>query len=255
MAGGLNTAWSFFGQFRLPHLLIRLVRLTNTRTVAGTLYKINCWRRSIHRDQKRACPWQQCAATSGHCGFRRTPYYVLSQQLGKHNCPSLELEPQRFNVLYHIWGVLVQATIQLVRDPGSHERSAIAASLIEFNASRIGHPTEDKLLVLTVTEPKTGNIKGGLWGSTIHDHLHVDLLVVPEALRHGGIGRRLMALAEQEAIDRGCRGAWLTTHSFQARGFYERLGYEAFGIMDDFPPGHSFIFLRKRFETPGDLAL
>ncbi|WP_157213390.1 GNAT family N-acetyltransferase [Rhizobium sp. CF122] len=150
--------------------------------------------------------------------------------------------------------VLVQVTIQLVRNPGSHERSAIAASLIEFNASRIGRPTEDKLLALTVTEPETGNIIGGLWGSTIHDHLHVDLLVVPEALRHGGIGRRLMALAEQEAIDRGCRGAWLTTHSFQARGFYERLGYEAFGIMDDFPPGHSFIFLRKRFETPGDVA-
>ena len=31
----------------------------------------------------------------------------------------------------------------------------------------------------------------------------------------------------------------------EARGFYERLGYAAFGLIEDYPPGHSRIFLKK----------
>ena len=42
--------------------------------------------------------------------------------------------------------------------------------------------------------------------------------------------------AEREAIRRGCRGAWLDTYSFQARGFYERLGYTIFGTIDNIHP-------------------
>jgi hypothetical protein len=55
--------------------------------------------------------------------------------------------------------------------------------------------------------------------------------------------------AEQEAITRGCRGAWLDTFSFQARGFYERLGYAVFGTLDDYPPGQNRIFLHKVLVT------
>jgi hypothetical protein len=41
----------------------------------------------------------------------------------------------------------------------------------------------------------------------------------------------MLLQAEQEAKARGCRGAWLDTYSFQARGFYERLGYAVFGAL------------------------
>jgi ribosomal protein S18 acetylase RimI-like enzyme len=51
--------------------------------------------------------------------------------------------------------------------------------------------------------------------------------------------------AEREAIARSCRGAWLDTYSFQARGFYERLGYTVFGILNDYPPGQYRVFLHK----------
>jgi hypothetical protein len=39
--------------------------------------------------------------------------------------------------------------------------------------------------------------------------------------------------------------AWLDTFSFQARGFYEKLGYEEFGQLD-YPPDHHRHFMRKR---------
>ena len=55
----------------------------------------------------------------------------------------------------------------------------------------------------------------------------------------------MMKLAEEEAIRRGCVGAWLDTHSFQARPFYEKLGYTVFGVLENFPPGHTRYYLRK----------
>ena len=55
----------------------------------------------------------------------------------------------------------------------------------------------------------------------------------------------IMAMAEQEAIRRGCHGAWLDTFEFQARGFYERIGYECFGELPNYPAGFSRFFMKK----------
>ena len=41
-------------------------------------------------------------------------------------------------------------------------------------------------------------------------------------------------------------GIWLDTFSFQARRFYEKLGYVVFGELPDYPAGHSRYFLQKR---------
>ena len=45
---------------------------------------------------------------------------------------------------------------------------------------------------------------------------------------------------------RGCRYAHLDTFSYQARPFYDRLGYRLFGELENYPPGHSRFFLRKQ---------
>jgi len=54
-----------------------------------------------------------------------------------------------------------------------------------------------------------------------------------------------MQMAEREAVARGCRGAWLDTFDFQARGFYERLGYACFGEIPEYPIGHTRFFMKK----------
>jgi hypothetical protein len=56
----------------------------------------------------------------------------------------------------------------------------------------------------------------------------------------------LLESAEQEAGTRGCKIIFLSTYSFQAPGFYQKLGYELAGQVDDFPPGHQYCFLVKR---------
>jgi ribosomal protein S18 acetylase RimI-like enzyme len=55
----------------------------------------------------------------------------------------------------------------------------------------------------------------------------------------------LMREAEAVARENGCTGIWLDTFSFQAPGFYEKLGYTVFGTLADYPPGHSRFFLHK----------
>ena len=91
-----------------------------------------------------------------------------------------------------------------------------------------------------------GATQGGLWGFTMFRWLIVELLFVPEEARGMGLGRAIMAEAEALARQRNCIGIWLDTYSFQAPGFYEKLGFRTFGQVDDHPPGASRLFMQKR---------
>jgi GNAT superfamily N-acetyltransferase len=125
-------------------------------------------------------------------------------------------------------------------------RRAILEPLAQFNTAQAGPPGARPLCIVIAGEG--GRPAGGLWGRTIYDWLAIELLVVPEALRGQGVGRALLERAEQEARARGCIGAWLDTFSFQARGFYEKLGYSLVGTIPDHPIGGARHFLMKRWD-------
>jgi GNAT superfamily N-acetyltransferase len=136
--------------------------------------------------------------------------------------------------------------ITLTDDPAPQALEAITHLITRFNEIASNRPNDFRPLAVLVSDPETGETLGGLWGWTSFDHLHVDLLYLPKSLRGTRLGTKLMRQAEEEAIRRGCVGVWLDTFSFQARGFYERLGYSVFGTIDDYPPGQSRFFLKKR---------
>lgn len=112
-------------------------------------------------------------------------------------------------------------------------------------------PPELRPLVVVLSDPDTGAVVGGLWGRTCWSFLIVELLFVPEACRGQGIGARLLQAAEEEAMRRGCYGAWLDTFSFQAPDFYRRQGYTLFGTIEDYPRTHARHFFRKEL-VPAD---
>jgi GNAT superfamily N-acetyltransferase len=138
----------------------------------------------------------------------------------------------------------MQPTIIMTETPEPHKRECDRPPVDRFQ-QQSGQSEDYRPLVIILFDPDSGGILGGLWGETNFAHLHVDLLFVPETLRGSGLGRQMLLQAEQEAKARGCRGVWLDTYSFQARGFYERLGYTVFGILNEYPPGQSRIFLHK----------
>jgi GNAT superfamily N-acetyltransferase len=137
----------------------------------------------------------------------------------------------------------VNVSIQLSDEAQPAIRDAILAPLVAYN-TRKTRTNDYRPLVLTL-EDDEGHVIGGLWGRTAYGWLFVELVFVPEALRHRGIGAELMSRAESEATVRGCHGAWLDTFEFQARGFYERLGYRCFGELDDYPRGFHRYFMKK----------
>ena len=91
-----------------------------------------------------------------------------------------------------------------------------------------------------------GEVMGGLMGSIWGGWLHITYLWVDQAVRGQRWASRMMDHAEAYARERGCHSATLDTHSFQARPFYEKRGYEVFGTLDDYPKGHKKFFLRKK---------
>ena len=88
-------------------------------------------------------------------------------------------------------------------------------------------------------------VLGGLLGQVWGLWLHVNFLWVAEPARGAGNATRLMRAAEDYAIERDCVGAYLNTYSFQAAGFYRKLGYRIVGTIEGFPPGHEYHLLRK----------
>ena len=127
--------------------------------------------------------------------------------------------------------------------PGTFD--AIFHALDACSQDLIG-PMRPQLLAIPLNDDD-GVVVGGFWGCTLFQWLHVQLLFIPEALRGKGVGSALMATAEAEARKRGCIGAHVTSFSFQATPFYEKLGYTRFGQLDDYPPGHCLLYLRKQF--------
>lgn len=93
-----------------------------------------------------------------------------------------------------------------------------------------------------------GETLGGLIAACWGGWMHIANLWVDEAVRGQGWATRLMDMAETYALERGCHSVELDTHSFQARPFYEKRGYDVFATLDDYPEGHKKFYLKKRLK-------
>jgi len=136
--------------------------------------------------------------------------------------------------------------ITIQDNPSEADRQAVLAPLRAHNMAQAGDPHLRPVALLLTDEH--GEHLGGLLGKCSYDWLFVELLAVPEEHRGANHGKALMAKAEEIARAHGCIGIWLDTFEFQARGFYEKLGFEVFGTLDDHPVGQKRYFLRKRLQ-------
>lgn len=100
---------------------------------------------------------------------------------------------------------------------------AVDAGLDQHNLRHA--PLQQVQPLVCAAQDDSGATLGGVVGRTWGECAEVEQVWVDEALRHSGIGRRLMQDFEHAAQARGVRRIYLSTFSFQARGFYEKLGY------------------------------
>ena len=137
-------------------------------------------------------------------------------------------------------------SVALETNPDPAIQQGILVPLVADNEIA-GGPSGRELLAVTVRDP-SGAVVGGLWGRMGYGFLFVELLALGPA-KGQGLGRTVMDLAEAEARRRGLAGMWVDTFTFQAPGFYPKLGFTECGRITGYPPGHDRVFFVKRFDT------
>ena len=137
--------------------------------------------------------------------------------------------------------------ITLKVDPEEADVAAVRNGLRAYNQSQLGDRVPLYQNIVLQLRDAEDTIVGGLTATAVLDWLFVEWLHVDEAHRGADHGTALMAEAEAYARDKGIVGIWLDTFAFQARGFYEKLGFTVFGTLDDHPRGSARYFLQKRF--------
>ena len=135
-------------------------------------------------------------------------------------------------------------TIQ--RTEGEEAAKSISEKLYSFNLKHFPEDLKGRYEEITLTlSDATGEIRGGLVGEICWNWMEVKILMVDESLRGGGHGSRLLQEAERIASVRGCDFIKLDTLSFQARGFYEKHGYDVFGTLENVRRDHSHFYMKK----------
>jgi GNAT superfamily N-acetyltransferase len=123
----------------------------------------------------------------------------------------------------------------------------LEARIDEGNARATGIHDGTSLNASVVNDE--GQVIAGVSGHSWGGCCTIMLLWVDESVRGSGVGRALMHAAEEEAVRRGCHQIVVTTHSFQAPRFYERLGFRPLAVIPNNPAGYEDIIYIKELAT------
>ncbi|PBB84998.1 MULTISPECIES: GNAT family N-acetyltransferase [unclassified Mesorhizobium] len=138
----------------------------------------------------------------------------------------------------------MKTTLEITAEPLPQDLAFLGERLTAFNDGDVG-ASDRKALAIFVRDDD-GAIVAGVSGYTAWGWLFVQWLWVDEKLRGRRTAASMLDAAEREALERGCRGAWIDTFNPIAAKAYQRQGYQPFGTLADFPVGRSRIFLQKR---------
>jgi ribosomal protein S18 acetylase RimI-like enzyme len=136
--------------------------------------------------------------------------------------------------------------LELTDSPHEEDEQFVIAQTRLFNRA---FADNDHKRLCVFARDDTGGIVGGLTGRTYWKYLDIAFLWVSEKCRGQGYASNIMAAAETEAARRGCQHVLIDTMSFQALGFYQKLGYSEFGRLSGFSGKHERHYLYKRLSA------
>ncbi len=134
--------------------------------------------------------------------------------------------------------------ISISTSPSTEEIDQLRAALRAFNQSVTGQ-SEYHQIYIKAEDDKNALI-GGVFGKIAWQWLYIDLLWVHPNYRKSGLGSTLMNSIEKEANKKSVYAYYLSTSSFQAPVFYQKLGYQICGEIKDLPPGYITYYLKKQ---------
>ena len=133
--------------------------------------------------------------------------------------------------------------VGLETDDEDEVLKALMAGMKAFNNAAVPDLSSHK--IVAAVRDDAGKVVGGVIGRLAGDSVYVEVVYNDEAVRGTGVGSEAMRLVEAEAKRLGASEAWLYTMSFQAKPFYEKLGYHQFGELNWLDRRHKRHFMRK----------
>ena len=128
--------------------------------------------------------------------------------------------------------------------PTKQDKDEIFQELLKYNLERIECKDIKELGIFL--EDEQGKKVAGIVGDTHGNWLEVEYLWVSETLRGQDIGTDIISKAELIAKERGCKYVFLNTFSFQAKGFYLKIGYQEVFSLEEYPlTGERHYFIKK----------
>jgi GNAT superfamily N-acetyltransferase len=145
-----------------------------------------------------------------------------------------------------------ELTLELDEHPSQDELRELVEGVRIYNRAITGHerPRAVACFLRDFAGHLVGGAHGDLWGRSVH----IAAMWVAESHRGNGHGSALLKAVEIYAASHGHVLAYLETTSFQARPFYESLGYRVFGELDGIAEGCTLFFLRKELKAPSPEA-
>lgn len=139
-------------------------------------------------------------------------------------------------------------TVVVEPDPDPDAVQQLRSNLAAYNVAQM-HGDDRYTEVMLTLRDQAGVMRGGVVVGLFWGIAEIDFLWVHDDLRGQGFGRELLAAAERQAFEQGCQYAYLTTYSFQAPQFYQKMGYEIVAEIKDYPPGHTKYTLKKALQV------
>ncbi len=129
------------------------------------------------------------------------------------------------------------------------ELGALSNQLFEFNKTIVPdfNGKDTPFDFIRYVFKKDDQVVAGISGKIcINNVLFIDDFFVIEAFRKQGLASKLLEKLESEAKARGCYGAVLETIRIEAVTFYQKRGYDVFGIIDNVPcPNVQHVHMKK----------
>ncbi|MFI0430845.1 GNAT family N-acetyltransferase [Mariniflexile sp. HMF6888] len=137
--------------------------------------------------------------------------------------------------------------IEITTTPNKQDTETISQGIINFNNSKTSdlEPIEKEIKFFVFVRNEFDKIIGGIRAVCFWNTMHIELLWLSEDCRGKGIGKKLIESAENFAKENGYEKVFVETTSWQAKPFYEKVGYSHIATLNGRPKGHASHYLTK----------
>jgi GNAT superfamily N-acetyltransferase len=138
----------------------------------------------------------------------------------------------------------VDFNIVFTESPSTQDLEDIYNGLDKYAQQKMGYRSFKPFGFLV--HAANGVLLAGCTGVIMYGVTYIKLLWVEEELRGKGLGQELLNKTEAFAVEKKCRYITVDTFSWQAKEFYEKMGYTIEHVYDGYDGDSKFYFFRKK---------